>query len=49
MREKISQQIRVGGARPEADLSGCLHAVRRIWFDLSTKKKGVVNSGILES
>jgi hypothetical protein len=49
MREKISQLIRVGGARPVADLSGCINAVGRNWFDLSTKKEGVVNSSILES
>ena len=46
---KISQLIEVGGARPAAYLSGCLHAEGRNWFDLSTKKVGVVNSGILES
>jgi len=49
MREKISQLIRVGGARPVADLSGCINAVGRNWLDLSSKKKGVINSGILES
>lgn len=46
---KFSQLIEVGGARPAAYLSGCLHAVGRNWFDLFTKKKGVVNSGILQT